>query len=162
MALQAPCPREAISVDLKGGGQVAMFHESDTQFGLLPFVYRGGLRGLPYGHGRPGPDVARETAAVRRSHAHGNAGFATRTHAAADGAELTDAYLHVLDRCLADGVLDENDIAILRETATATAWNLSMARLDEVHRFYLDALPGAVSQTSADVLEDRLRLIESN
>jgi hypothetical protein len=59
MALQAPCPREAISVDLKGGGPVAMFHESDTQFGLLPFVYSGGLRGLPYGHGRPGPNAAK-------------------------------------------------------------------------------------------------------
>nr|WP_300011106.1 DEAD/DEAH box helicase [Pseudonocardia sp.] len=96
------------------------------------------------------PDVAQETAARRQAHALGPAGLVARTRAARTGDTRGDAYLDVLDRVLADGVLTDDDLATVREVAQT--WGLSAARIDELHACFLDELGPA----DRDVLAARL------
>jgi len=100
------------------------------------------------------PDVAQETAARRRTHALGPAGLVARTRAARTGDTRGDAYLDVLDRVLADGVLTDDEVATVREVAQA--WGLSAARIDELHTYFLDELGPA----DRDALAPRLSKIE--
>ena len=102
-------------------------------------------------------DRAQATAAMRRSHAHGEAGFAARADHAATGTAADDIYLQILDRCLTDGVLTDHDIATLR--STAETWNLSTTELDALHRAYIETLPPSARATIEGVLRPRLELI---
>ena len=105
----------------------------------------------------PRVDVARATAAMRRSHAHGNAGFAARAEHATTGTAADDAHLQVLDHCLADGVLTDHDIATLR--STADAWGLPSARLGALHQTYIGRMPSTTRATIDGALRARLEFI---
>jgi DNA polymerase III epsilon subunit-like protein len=105
----------------------------------------------------PRVDVAQATAAMRRSHAHGDTGFEARTRSAPTGTAADDAYLQILDRCLSDGVLTDDDIATLR--STADAWNLPAARLDVLHHTYINTLQPATRAAIGGALRAQLALV---
>lgn len=125
----------------------------------LPPVPARGRRGnnVPARPRAPRVDVARATAAMRESHVHGDTGFAARVRSAPTGTAAEDAYLDVLDRCLADGVLTDNDIATLR--SAASAWNLSSTDLDALHRTYIAVLHPSMRAVTEGDLGPRLELV---
>ncbi|MGE3289657.1 MAG: exonuclease domain-containing protein [Pseudonocardia sp.] len=105
----------------------------------------------------PRVDVARATAAMRRNHAHGEAGFTARTRYGPTSTAADDAYLQTLDRCLIAGVLTDDAIATLR--STADAWNLPPARLEALHHAYIDTLQPATRAAVGRDLRARLELV---